>query len=58
MPYAQSSWQFAESSREPGGLPALYLLKSAIPAMAALLVLQGIAMALRCIVTLTEDRQA
>ena len=53
-PYVAGAWRIAERSREAGGLPALYLLKTAIPAMAVLLALQGVSGALRCIVTLTH----
>jgi TRAP-type mannitol/chloroaromatic compound transport system permease small subunit len=47
LPYVASSWRVLERSREAGGLPALYLLKTAIPLMAGLLMLQGLAEALR-----------
>ncbi len=40
--YVDASWAIREGSREPGGLPALYLLKAAIPAAAILLALQGL----------------
>jgi len=39
--YVASSWSLLEGSREAGGIPAVYLLKSAILAMALLLILQG-----------------
>ena len=45
--YVAISWQIGERSREAGGLPMLYLLKTVIPAMSVLLALQGISMALR-----------
>lgn len=57
LPYVESSWRIAERSREAGGLPALYLLKTAIPAMAVLLGLQGIARALRCALTLARPEE-
>ncbi len=41
--YVELSWRIGERSREAGGLPMLYLLKSLIPLMALLLALQGIA---------------
>ncbi len=44
--YVASSWALLEGSREPGGLPGVFLLKSVIPLMSVLLLLQGIAMAL------------
>jgi TRAP-type mannitol/chloroaromatic compound transport system permease small subunit len=47
LPYVASSWRVLERSREAGGLPALYLLKSVVPVMAGLLMLQGLAGALR-----------
>ncbi|MFP4132430.1 TRAP transporter small permease subunit [Thiohalospira sp.] len=45
--YAAGSWARLEGSPEPGGLPLVFLLKSAIPAMAILMILQGVALALR-----------
>lgn len=43
LPYVQASWRVMEGSPEVGGLPAIFLLKSAIPVSAALLFLQGMA---------------
>ncbi|MEX1273923.1 MAG: TRAP transporter small permease subunit [Gammaproteobacteria bacterium] len=43
--YVAASWSVGERSREAGGLPGLFLLKTAIPVAAALLALQGITMA-------------
>lgn len=40
-PYVAASWQLLEGSREAGGLPLVYILKSLIPLMAVLLLLQG-----------------
>lgn len=40
--YVIKSWQVLEQSREAGGLPFVYLLKSLIPAMAILLFLQAL----------------
>ncbi len=42
LPYVQASWRVLEGSAEVGGLPAVFLLKTLIPVMAALLFLQGI----------------
>jgi TRAP-type mannitol/chloroaromatic compound transport system permease small subunit len=50
--YVATSWRIAERSREAGGLPMIYLLKTVIPVMAALLALQGISMVLRAILRL------
>lgn len=47
--YVSSSWALHEGSREAGGLPGVFLLKSVIPLMALLLVLQGIGMGLRAL---------
>jgi len=45
------SWQLAESSREPGGMPYPFvpLLKSVLLVMPLLLVLQGLAMLVRAL---------
>ncbi|MDN2567809.1 TRAP transporter small permease subunit [Aquibium sp. A9E412] len=40
------SWSIREASMETGGLAGLYLVKTALPVGAALMILQGIAMAL------------
>jgi len=45
--YVREAWAIREASPEAGGLPGVYLLKSLIPAMAVLLLIQGVAMALR-----------
>ncbi len=45
--YVSNSWEVLEGSREAGGLPGVYLLKSSILLMSALLILQGIANALK-----------
>lgn len=47
--YVSESWSVLESSREAGGLPGVYLLKSVILVMAFLMLLQGLANALRSI---------
>ena len=54
--YVAASWSLFEGSREPGGLPGVFLLKTLIPVMAALLVLQGLAIALRSALTLAGIR--
>ena len=50
--YVAASWLLREGSREAGGLPGVFLLKTAIPLMALLLILQGIAQALHALLTL------
>ncbi len=47
LPFALSSWQFLEGSPDPGGLPARYILKSAIPVGFFLVGLQGISIAIK-----------
>lgn len=50
--YVASSWSVFEDSREAGGLPAVFLLKSLILVMAALLGLQAFAQAARDVETI------
>ncbi|MCC6560615.1 MAG: TRAP transporter small permease subunit [Xanthomonadales bacterium] len=45
LDYVAMAWSVREGSREPGGLPGVFLLKTLIPIAAALLGLQGIAQA-------------
>jgi TRAP-type mannitol/chloroaromatic compound transport system permease small subunit len=45
--YVTDSWEVQESSRNSGGLPGVYLLKSTIIMMAGLLFLQGISLAIK-----------
>lgn len=52
--YVSDSWGMQEISSEPGGIPAVYLLKSLIPLMALNLLLQGVAETLRSIFVLVE----
>lgn len=47
--YVASAWRVMEGSPEVGGIPAVFLLKTLIPVMAALLLLQGIAEIARCV---------
>ena len=47
--YVGASWSAREGSRDPGGLPAWYLLKALLPLSAALLFLQGLAETLRAL---------
>ena len=45
--YVLASWQLLEGSREAGGMPGVYLLKTLIPIMALLLGLQGVLLLMR-----------
>jgi TRAP-type mannitol/chloroaromatic compound transport system permease small subunit len=47
VPYVLLSWARGETSREAGGLPALYLWKTTMVVFCALLILQGISMLIR-----------
>jgi TRAP-type mannitol/chloroaromatic compound transport system permease small subunit len=46
-PYTLRSWKILEGSREAGGLPLVFLLKSAILLFAAQMLLQGLSQAIR-----------
>ena len=50
--YVTASWGMREGSRESGGLPGVYLLKTAIPVVAILLLLQGLAQGLRAVLVI------
>ena len=50
--FFSSSWKMSERSAYESGLPAVYLLKGTILIFALLMGLQGLGIALRCIVTL------
>lgn len=52
--YASESWTMRETSAEPGGIPAVFLLKSLVPLMALNLALQGLAEVLRNALILVE----
>ncbi len=54
--YVAASWATKEGSREAGGLPLVYLLKSLILIMPALLLLQSFSVVRACIFTLGSDR--
>lgn len=50
--YVSSAWSLREGSRETGGLPYVYLLKTLIPLGISLLAVQGISQVLASLVTL------
>ncbi len=52
--YVAESWAIRESSPEPGGIPAVFLLKTLIPLMALNLFLQALAETLRSAMVLVE----
>lgn len=51
-PLLQRSWRIAEKSATADGLPMLYLLKSMVAVFCVLLILQGLALAARCVLTI------
>jgi TRAP-type mannitol/chloroaromatic compound transport system permease small subunit len=57
IPYVARSWTILEGSREAGGLPFVYLLKTLIPLFAVLLGVQGIVQIIRAALVLTEPRR-
>jgi TRAP-type mannitol/chloroaromatic compound transport system permease small subunit len=52
-PYIQASWRILERSRESDGLPLVFILKTAIPVFAVLIIIQGLAMAMRAALTIS-----
>ena len=43
IPFVSEAWRVLEASQDPGGIHAVFLLKTLIPVMAAALFLQGLA---------------
>jgi TRAP-type mannitol/chloroaromatic compound transport system permease small subunit len=56
--YVSESWSIREASSQPGGIPAVFLLKSIIPLMAFNLFLQGLAETLRSAMSLATSQEA
>ena len=52
--YVLESWAMRESSPEPGGIPAVFILKTLIPVAAINLALQGVAEVLRSALVLVD----
>jgi TRAP-type mannitol/chloroaromatic compound transport system permease small subunit len=52
--YVADSWVRFETSREAGGLPGLFLLKTVIPIFCLLVALQGLALAGRSVLILRD----
>lgn len=55
-PFVTRAWGYHEGSANVGGMPGLYILKTFILAFAALVGLQGIAMALRSVLVLAGQQ--
>lgn len=54
--YVLDSWALGEGSREAGGLPLVYIMKTYIPLMAGLLFLQGVSSILHSVLTLSRGK--
>lgn len=54
--YVVTSWEMRERSSQPGGLPATYLLKSAILFFCTLVTLQGLSLAAKSLLVLKGGR--
>lgn len=52
LDYVYNSWRVLEGSTETNGIPTIFALKTVIPIAALLLLVQGVSMGLRCIITL------
>ena len=55
MPFVLRAWSYREASANVGGMPGLFILKTFIIAFAALIALQGLAMAIRSILVLSGN---
>jgi len=58
MPLVQRSWRLMERSPTNGGLEFVYLMKTVIPVFCVLMMLQGLAMLLRSVVTIVRGEKA
>ena len=55
--YASNSWKLFEGSREAGGLPLVFILKTLVPLMPLLLLLQGISSICSSLSTIRADKK-
>jgi TRAP-type mannitol/chloroaromatic compound transport system permease small subunit len=55
--YASNSWKLLEGSREAGGLPLVFILKTLVPLMPILLLLQGISCICNSITTIRSSKE-
>ncbi len=53
--FTVNAWSMGEGSPDPGGLPARYLVKAAIPIGFFLLLLQALSLLFTSLLTLTDD---
>lgn len=52
--FVERSWKYWESSRNIGGMPGLYVVKSFIIVFAVVILIQGLSMALRSVLVLNR----
>lgn len=55
LPYVGASWRILEGSADIGGIPAVFVLKTLIPVLTALLFLQGLREVVRSLRGLRSD---
>ena len=53
--FVMNAFHFGETSPDPGGLPARWVLKAAIPVGFFFLLLQGVALAFRSVIQLVDE---
>jgi len=58
LKFVNMSWEIAESSPDPGGLPGRYLIKTFVPLGFFLITIQGVAMTLYSLIQLKKSAQA
>ncbi len=56
--FVLTSFQIGETSPDPGGLPARFILKAVIPISFLLIILQGIALILKSIINIKESPES
>lgn len=56
--YVEASWAIKEVSSEPGGIQGVYLLKSLIPSLVVVMLLQAIAEAIKSLLIVTGVKTA
>ena len=55
--FVYNSWSVMEGSPDPGGIPLRFIIKGTIPAGFVLITLQGIALGIRSLLTLTQRKK-
>lgn len=57
LDYVGASWRILEDSREAGGIPAVFILKTLILIFAGIMVMQGVAELLKNALTLVQNKK-